>query len=132
MSSLTTAPSKAHHVTASPATFADFEKLADQYGLTNKGLLAAMVQYFKATKADPRDPKADNPTDAIKALDRRLISFIKQQEKEQLRPIKDELILISKKLYELDDPTNGVGRVDHLRKMNERLRLIGEKLGLTT
>jgi hypothetical protein len=131
MSSLTTAPGKAHHVTASPATFADFEKLADQYGLTNKGLLAAMVQYFKATKADPRDPKADNPTDAIKALDRRLISFIKQQEKEQLRPIKDELILISRKLYELDDPAKGVGRVEHLRKMNERLRLIGEKLGIT-
>lgn len=132
MNSLTTDPSKAHHVTASPATFADFEKLADQYKLTNKGLLAAMVQYFKATKADPRDPKADNPTDAIKALDRRLISFIKQQEKEQLRPIKDELILISRKLYELDDPAKGVGRVEHLRKMNERLRLIGEKLGLTT
>jgi len=132
MNSLTIAPGKAHHVTASPATFADFEKLADQYGLTNKGLLAAMVQYFKATKADPRDPKADNPTDAIKALDRRLISFIKQQEKEQLRPIKDELILISRKLYELDDPAKGVGRIEHLRKMNERLRLIGEKLGLTT
>ena len=131
MSSLTTTPRKVHHITASPATFTDLETLADQYDLTNKGLLAAMVQYFKATKADPRDAKASNATDAIKALDRRLISFIKQQEKEQLRPIKDELILISQKLYELDDPTNGVGRVEHLRKMNERLRLIGEKLGVT-
>ena len=131
MNPLTTEKDKARHVTASPATFADFEKLADQYGLTNKGLLAAMVQYFKATKADPRDPKADNPTDAIKALDRRLISFIKQQEKEQLRPIKDELILISRKLYELDDPVNGVGKVEHLRKMNERLKQIAEKVGVT-
>ena len=131
MNQLTDTPEKAHHVTASPATFAEFEKLADQYGLTNKGLLAAMVQYFKATKADPRDPKADNPTDAIKALDRRLISFIKQQEKEQLRPIKDELILISRKLYEMDDAKTGVGKIEHLRKINERLRQVAEKVGVT-
>ena len=131
MNQLTTDPQKPRHVTASPATFADFEKLAQQHGLTNKALLAAMVQYFKATKADPRDPKADNPTDAIKALDRRLISFIKQQEKEQLRPIKDELILISRKLYELDDAQTGVGKIEHLRKINERLRQVAEKVGVT-
>ena len=115
-----------------PDLYEVFKKLAKSYDMTNKDLFGAMVRYFNATKADPRDPKADNPTDAIKALDRRLISFIKQQEKEQLRPIKDELILISRKLYELDDPAKGVGRIEHLRKMNERLRLIGEKLGLTT
>lgn len=131
MSQLTTDRNKAHHVTASPATFTEFEKLAQQYGLTNKALLAAMVQYFTVTKADPRDPKADNPTDAIKALDRRLISFIKQQEKEQLRPIKDELVLISRKLYELDDPKLGVGKIEHLRKINERLRLVAQKVGVT-
>ena len=130
MNQLTKTQEKAHHITATPTTFADFEKLAQQYGLTNKGLLAAMVKYFNTTKADPRDPKADNPTDAIKALDRRLISFIKQQEKEQLRPIKDELILISRKLYEMDDPAKGVGKIEHLRKMNERLRLIAEKVGV--
>jgi protein-tyrosine-phosphatase len=109
----------------------ELSRLAKSYGLTKKALIVAMLQYFKATKADPRDPKADNPTDAIKALDRRLISFIKQQEKEQLRPIKDELILISRKLYEMDDPANGVGKVEHLRKMNERLRQIAEKVGVT-
>lgn len=131
MNQLTTTAEKPRHVTASPATFADFEKLAEQYGLSNKGLLEAMVSYFKATKADPRDSKTDNPTDAIKALDRRLISFIKQQEKEQLRPIKDELILISRKLYELDDAKTGVGKIEHLRKMNERLKQIAEKVGVT-
>lgn len=113
-----------------PDLYEDFKKLGKAYKLTNKDLFSAMVRYFQATKADPRDPKTDNPTDAIKALDRRLISFIKQQEKEQLRPIKDELILISRKLYEMDDPANGVGKVEHLRKMNERLRLIAEKVGV--
>lgn len=114
-----------------PDLYEDFKKLGKAYKLTNKDLFSAMVRYFQATKADPRDPKTDNPTDAIKALDRRLISFIKQQEKEQLRPIKDELILISRKLYEMDDPANGVGKVEHLRKMNERLRLIAEKVGVS-
>ena len=113
-----------------PDLYEDFKKLGKAYKLTNKDLFSVMVRYFQATKADPRDPKTDNPTDAIKALDRRLISFIKQQEKEQLRPIKDELILISRKLYEMDDPANGVGKVEHLRKMNERLRLIAEKVGV--
>jgi len=115
-----------------PDLYEDFKKLGKAYKLTNKDLFSAMVRYFQATKADPRDPKTDNPTDAIKALDRRLISFIKQQEKEQLRPIKDELILISRKLYEMDDPASGVGKVEHLRKMNERLRLIAEKVGISS
>lgn len=114
-----------------PDLFEDFKKLAKSYDMTNKDLFGAMVRYFNATKADPRDPKADNPTDAIKALDRRLISFIKQQEKEQLRPIKDELVLISRKLYELDDPKLGVGKIEHLRKINERLRLVAQKVGVT-
>jgi hypothetical protein len=47
---------KVHHITASPATFTEFERLASSYGLTNKGLLEAMVSYFKVSKADPRDP----------------------------------------------------------------------------
>jgi len=111
-------------------TAAELGRVASSYGLTKKGLIVAMLQYFKATKADPRDPKADNPTDAIKALDRRLISFIRQQEKEQLRPIKDELILISRKLYEMNDEKTGVGRIEHLRKINERLRQVAEKVGV--
>lgn len=113
-----------------PDLYEDFKKLGKAYKLTNKDLFSTMVRYFQATKADPRDPKTDNPTDAIKALDRRLISFIKQQEKEQLRPIKDELILISRKLYEMDDPAKGVGKIEHLRKINERLKLVAEKVGV--
>jgi hypothetical protein len=114
-----------------PDLYEDFKKMASSYKLTNKDLFGAMVRYFNATKADPRDPKADNPTDAIKALDRRLISFIRQQEKEQLRPIKDELILISRKLYEMNDEKTGVGKIEHLRKINERLRQVAEKVGVT-
>lgn len=86
---------KIHHITANTATFTEFERLANSYGLTNKALLEAMVSYFKVTKADPRDPKADNPTDAIKALDKRLVSFIKEQEKKLLIPMKEAVFSIA-------------------------------------
>jgi hypothetical protein len=74
--------------------FAEFERMADSYGLTKKGLLEAMIFYFKSTKADPRSPKADNPTDAIKALDKRIVSFIRQQENDLIRPMSDDLKLL--------------------------------------
>lgn len=82
-------------VNASEHDFASFEQLANAYGLTNTALFAAMVNYFKVTKADPRDPKADNPTDAIKALDKRLVSFIKEQEKKLLIPMKEAIFNIA-------------------------------------
>ena len=86
---------KVHHITANTPTFTEFERLATSYGLTNKALLEAMVSYFKVTKADPRNPEADNPTDAIKALDKRLIGFIKEQEKKILIPMKEAVFNIA-------------------------------------
>ena len=78
-------------IDVAPETHEAFTRMAEEYGMSNKDLLACMVQYFNVSKADPRNPKADNPTDAIKALDKRIISFIRQQEKEQLRPMASDL-----------------------------------------
>ena len=97
-------------------TFEAFSRMADSYKLTNKGLLEAMLLYFQATKADPRDPKTDNPTDAIKALDRRLISFIKEQEKKTLNPIKEAL-------FELAS-SEGATRKHELRIVNNNVKKI--------
>lgn len=90
-------------VALSPMLFTEFERLAESYGLTNKGLLEAMLRYFKATKADPRNPKAEHPTEAIKALDKRFVSFIRQQEKEVLKPMHDEMTQVADELYGLKD-----------------------------
>lgn len=114
---------KIHHVVASGGTFAEFERMAQSYGLTNKGLLEVMVAYFKVSKADPRDPKADNPTDAIKALDRRIIGFIKEQEKRTLNPIKEVL-------FELAS-TEGVARKAELRIVNSNIKRVIEHLKIT-
>lgn len=83
-----------------PDAYDAFRTLAKSYHLTSKDLFGAMVQYFKATKADPRDPKADNPTDAIKALDKRLIGFIREQEKKILRPLSDDMQVLLTLLQE--------------------------------
>ena len=97
-------------------TFETFSRMADSYKLTNKGLVEAMLLYFQATKADPRDPKTDNPTDAIKALDRRLISFIKEQERKTLNPIKEAL-------FELAS-SEGATRKHELRIVNNNVKKI--------
>jgi hypothetical protein len=103
-------------VSVSPALFTEFERMADSYGLTNKALLESMIRYFQATKADPRDPKADNPTDAIKALDKRLISFIRQQEKQILKPMHDNIML-------LDESSR-----DNMKTVNTYMKVIAEVL----
>lgn len=89
-------------IALSPESFKDFEQLAKSYDLTNKGLLEAMVRYFKATKADPRDPKEVNPTDAIKQLDKHVIGFIREQEKRLLRPMLDEMRVIVARLGDIE------------------------------
>ena len=103
-------------ISVEPTTFATFERMADSYGLTNKGLIEAMLLYFQATKADPRHPQADNPTDAIKALDKRLISFIKEQEKKLLSPMKEAI-------FELAS-TEGAPRRNDLRIVNANVKKI--------
>ncbi|AUD07088.1 BfmA/BtgA family mobilization protein [Spirosoma pollinicola] len=103
-------------ISIEPDTFEAFSRMADSYKLTNKGLVEAMLLYFQATKADPRDPKADNPTDAIKALDKRLISFIKEQEKKTLNPIKEALFDLAS--------SEGATRKHELRIVNANVKKI--------
>lgn len=72
-------------------TFKQFEKLAGQYELSNKGLIEAMLKYFHATKSDPRSPREVNIVEAIKALDKRIIGFMKTQERDLLKPMATEI-----------------------------------------
>lgn len=103
-------------ISIEPDTFEAFSRMADSYKLTNKGLIEAMLLYFQATKADPRDPRVDNPTDAIKALDKRLISFIKEQEKKTLNPIKEALFDLAS--------SEGATRKHELRIVNANVKKI--------
>ena len=79
-------------------THRQLEKLGDQLGLSHKELIASMLQFFAVTKLDPRYPKADSPETALKklsdkvdSLDKRFIGFIREQEKEILKPMRADV-----------------------------------------
>jgi uncharacterized protein YidB (DUF937 family) len=79
-------------------THQQLERLGDKLGLSNKELISVMVQFFAVTKLDPRYPKADSPdvalkklTDKVDALDKRFIGFIREQEKEILKPMQADV-----------------------------------------
>lgn len=85
-------------LSVSAGTHQQLERLGDKFGLSHKDLIAVMVQYFTVTKVDPRDTKADVPDVAMRkmaqkvdTLDKRMIGFIREQEKELLKPILSEV-----------------------------------------
>ncbi len=85
-------------LSVSLGTHRQLERLGQTFDLSHKDLITAMAQYFTATKADPRDLKADMPDVALRkmalkvdTLDKRMIGFIREQEKELLRPILSEV-----------------------------------------
>ena len=85
-------------LSVSAGTHQQLERLGTKFGLSHKDLIAVMAQYFTLTKTDPRDTKADVPdvalkklTEKVDGLDKRLIRFIREQEKELLKPILSEV-----------------------------------------
>lgn len=85
---------KVKTVATDEPTYNAFRQLAKEYQLSNPELLAAMVQYFRVTKADPREPTGPDLTSSLAKLtaklaelDKRTIGFIREQEKTYLKPI---------------------------------------------
>lgn len=85
-------------INADEAAYEGFRQLAKEYKLTSPELVATMVQYFRVTKADPREPTGPDLTTILAklggkldALDKRTIGFIREQEKQYLKPILAEV-----------------------------------------
>ena len=85
-------------LSVSAGTHQQLERLGTKFGLSHKDLIAVMAQYFTVMKTDPRDTKADVPdmalkklTEKVDTLDKRMIGFIREQEKELLKPILSEV-----------------------------------------
>ena len=85
-------------LSVSAGTHQQLERLGTKFGLSHKDLIAVMAQYFTVTKTDPRGTKADIPdvalkklTEKVDTLDKRMIGFIREQEKELLKPILSEV-----------------------------------------
>lgn len=85
-------------IRADDPTHEALQQLAKAHKLSNTKLLAAMVEYFRVTKADPQQPTAPDLntslaklTAKLASLDKSTIGFIREQEKTYLKPILAEV-----------------------------------------
>lgn len=70
------------------------ESLSMQYG----NLVEAMIFYFKKTGINPKDAINQNPSVMVKALDKRIVSFLKVQERDILIPLRKDVFEYQKEL----------------------------------
>jgi hypothetical protein len=109
-------------LSVSAGTHQQLERLGDKFGLSHKDLIAVMAQYFTVTKVDPRDTKADVPDVALKkmaqkvdTLDKRMIGFIREQEKELLKPILSEVRAMRTQIGQGSSSSNAISP-EHLEE----------------
>ena len=69
----------------------EIKALAKTLGSPIGALVEAMIAYFKKTGINPRDAINENPSVMIKALDKRIVSFLRVQERDILKPMRDEI-----------------------------------------
>ncbi|GMN06313.1 hypothetical protein MTsPCn5_17020 [Croceitalea sp. MTPC5] len=94
------------------------KQLSLTYGSPIGALTEAMIRYFKRTGINPKDAINENPSTMIKILDKRIVSFLKVQERDILKPLKDEVYMNSKnQKLELVELTNSLK--DVLGKIND-------------
>ena len=120
---------KDKQVRISPGTYKQLAKLADGQGVSLKEMIHLMVTYFQVTKANAADPQADLPglgikklTEKVEALDKRFIGFVREQEKELLKPILSEIKATRSQLT-ASPSAGGVGLED-LKRLSDQLQTI--------
>lgn len=69
----------------------ELEKLAENLGMNYGNLVSEMIYYFKKTGIHPKDPINKNPSTMISALDKRIVSFLKVQERDILKPLRQDV-----------------------------------------
>ncbi|TQI71424.1 hypothetical protein JM79_2357 [Gramella sp. Hel_I_59] len=69
----------------------ELAKLSEAFGYSYYKLVEEMITYFKKTGINPLDSKNENPSKAVRELDKRLISFIRIQERDILKPLRQEV-----------------------------------------
>lgn len=83
----------------------ELKKLSEAYNLSFYKLVEEMIIYFKKTGINPTDPKNENPSKGLRELDKRLVSFLKVQERDILKPLRQEVYNYSKELSEENKET---------------------------
>ena len=70
---------------------------AEKHGMKNKDYLESMVEYFEKNKISPKS------TTTNEALRNTFISFIREQEKKFLTPMKNDVTILNENYQEVKD-----------------------------
>ncbi|MFV5685102.1 BfmA/BtgA family mobilization protein [Flavobacterium sp. GB2R13] len=66
-------------------------KLSESLRMNLGSLVKEMIYYFKKTGIDPKDAANKNPSEMISTLDKRIVSFLKVQERDILKPLRQDI-----------------------------------------
>ncbi len=81
----------------------NLKQLSDGFNQPMSSLIEQMILYFKRTGIDPKNAVNNNPSIMVKALDKRIVSFLKVQERDILKPMRNEVYSYSKEQHEKID-----------------------------
>jgi len=99
---------------------------------TNYGsFVEKMILYFKKTGNDPSDQKNYSASQKLQTLDKRIVSFLKVQERDILKPLRQETFDYYKKLegQTISNQTKMVEAFNQLNSYNQkRNQLVVKKL----
>ena len=70
---------------------AELGKLSESLRMNLGALIQEMIYYFKKTGIDPKDAVNKDPSLMVVALDKRIVSFLKVQERDILKPLRQDV-----------------------------------------
>ena len=109
----------------------ELKKLSEAFNLPIGRLVEQMIVYFKMTGINPKNAINENPSAMVKVLDKRIVSFLKVQERDILKPLRSEVYSYSKTQNDkLEKLTESMGKL--IVKMDtsdkERTKLVIQEL----
>lgn len=69
----------------------ELAKLSESLRLNYGTLVEEMIYYFKKTGINPKDAVNKDPSAMVSALDKRIVSFMKVQERDILKPLRQDV-----------------------------------------
>lgn len=99
-------------------------ELSKKYNTSHKAYLELIIEFFHRTGHDPENLKIEGSAEAIKILDKRLISFIRQQEKDILLPMRNSFELLNQAffIFKKEAPKSG-----DLQQIVKNQKVLNEK-----
>lgn len=102
-----------------PKAHSELTKLSESLRMNYGTLVQEMIYYFKKTGIDPKNAVNNNPSVMVAALDKRIVSFLKVQERDILKPLRQDVFNYQKAQKE--------ETVKLIKEINEVLRQHSEQ-----